>query len=75
MTSVWNSLNQSVLVNCWRYTGLSEKNVTTEFSSISEPLLDADFVEDFEQFIQAARIQNPMAIENFLNPANEDEWT
>ena len=57
-------------------TGLSEKNITNdlELSSISDSVPDADLVEDFEQFIRATRIQNPMAIENFLNPVNEDEW-
>ena len=64
------------VVNCWRHIGLSEENITlaNESSTIPEPPLDVDLLEDFEQFIQTARIQNPMPIENFLNPVNEDEW-
>ena len=35
--------------------------------------IDDEFVEDYQQFIQQARIENPMSIENFLHPIDEDD--
>ena len=35
--------------------------------------IDDEFVEDYQQFIQQARIENPMSIENFLDPIDEDD--
>lgn len=73
----WNSLDESVFANCWRHTGFTRENITEPFSepeSMQVPVdIDNEFVEDYQQFIQQARIENPMSIENFLDPIDEDD--
>ena len=73
----WNSLDESVFANCWRHTGFTRENIAEPFSepeSMQVPVdIDDEFVEDYQQFIQQARIENPMSIENFLDPIDEDD--
>ena len=74
--AAWNSLNESVFVNCWRHTGFTRENIAEPFLEPGPPPtpdVDVDFVEDYQQFVQQARIRNPMTIEDFLNPIDEDD--
>lgn len=66
----WNSLDQSIFANCWRYTGFTDENISEEPFTLP---IDTDFVQEYQQFIQQANIANPMTIKNFLDPVNEDE--
>ena len=69
----WDSLNQSVFINCWRYTRFISENID-EIPAASETIaeVDTEFVQEYQQFVQQARIENPMMIEDFLNSINED---
>lgn len=37
--------------------------------------MDAEFVEEFDRFIQSARIESAMSVENFLNPTMKHSFT
>ena len=53
MQGVWDSLNQSIFVNCWRYTRFTSENVDeipAAFEAIAE--VDAEFVQKYQQFVQ-----------------------
>jgi len=72
----WNSLEESVFANCWRHTGFTRENIAEPFPEpgpIQVPDIDSDFVQDYQQFVQQAGIRNPMEIEKFLYPTDEDD--
>jgi hypothetical protein len=66
--AAWRDLDQSVLVNCWKHTGIPSTD-----STILEALPPANdtFIREFAEFIQGLNIQNPMLPENYINPAEE----
>ncbi len=71
----WNSLDEPVFANCWRHTGFTRENIEEPFPEpepMQVPEIDTGFLEDYQHFVQQARIGNPMPIENFLNPIEED---
>ncbi len=73
--AIWNNLNPSVIANCWRHTGLLNTVITIPFSippMVNEEMVDAEFIADFNNFLQATNIQSAMTLNNFINPANED---
>ena len=37
--------------------------------------MDAEFVEEFDRFIQSAGIESAMSVENFLNPTMKHSFT
>jgi hypothetical protein len=75
----WNSLEESVFANCWRRTGFAGfEGDNFSADPVLQPMpmlddIDVDFVEDYQHFVQQARIQNPMSIDDFLNPIDEDD--
>jgi hypothetical protein len=72
--AAWNSIDQSVFVNCWRHTTL----LTNPEDCHTVPLtfLDDTAVSNSEitgLFSDLHLDSNPMAIKNFLNPEGEDD--
>jgi len=67
--AAWRDLDQSVLVNCWKHTGI----LSTDDSAVLEtlPTENDTFNREFIEFVQALNIQNPMSLENYINPAEE----
>ena len=77
ITAVWNTLDQSVFSNCWRHTGLLNISINTldlAIDSTLEGSMDAEFSAEFNRFIQSARIQSAMTLDDFLNPPTEDSF-
>ncbi len=55
--------------------GFTRENIEEPFPEpepMQVPEIDIGFLEDYQHFVQQARIGNPMPIENFLNPIEED---
>jgi hypothetical protein len=74
--AIWNNLNPSVIANCWRHTGLLNTATaappSTPPSTANEEATDAEFIADFNNFLQVTNIQSAMTLTDFISPANED---
>jgi len=74
-TGAWNNLDQSVIVNCWRHTGILSTNVESTPRPIEPALHDPNytaFITEFDHFIQTLNIQHPMSPEDFVSPTAEE---
>jgi DDE superfamily endonuclease/Tc5 transposase DNA-binding domain len=72
----WRNLNATVIQNCWRHTGLldsSDTSETSDTSDINVSVIDDGLREDYERLIVRANIKDAMAINDFLNPVEEEE--
>jgi DDE superfamily endonuclease len=71
--AAWNAIDQSVFVNCWRHTTLLQ----TGGPPIAPSTFADNAVSDSEinGLFSDLRLENPMSIENFLNPVGEDNST
>ena len=71
-------LDQSVFANYWRHTRLLNISINTLDLAIDltlEDSMDVEFSEEFNRFIQSARIQSAMTLDDFLNPPTENSFT
>jgi len=73
----WNSLEESVFANCWRRIGFAGfEGDSADPVLLLMLMLDdigIDFAEDYQHFVQQARIPNPISVDDFLNPIDEDD--
>src|SRR5437762_2338611 len=72
--SAWNDIPQSVFINCWKHTGLlpnpDDSMSATEVNSNSDlDPVQAEVHTEFDQFIKASDIAEPVLFEEFINPA------
>jgi uncharacterized protein CbrC (UPF0167 family) len=72
----WTNLDQSVLVNCWKHTGLLSHLPSQQLElQTTNDLLNDTLATEYNRTIALLGIQNAMSFENFLEPPNEDEFT
>ena len=78
----WTNMKSTVIQNCWRHTGLlSPIQTEREREAITETIatanivvqVDAELREDYNRFVARANIKEAIAIENFLNPVEEEK--
>jgi DDE superfamily endonuclease/Tc5 transposase DNA-binding domain len=70
----WMEIDESVFVNCWRHTCLlvAEHDAMETDDSELTPV-DQAFVEEYRDAVDYLGIRNAMPLDNFLNPAEEEE--
>lgn len=71
----WNNLDKSVIINCWRHTGILSTDDDSTPRPIDPVLQDPNytaFITEFDHFIQTLNIQHPMSPEEFVSPAPEE---
>ena len=68
--AAWSALNSSVIQNCWRHTGLI--NMTMESESVTDFITESGIMEDYQDFVDAANIKDPMMLDDFLNSVEEE---
>jgi len=69
----WNILENSTFVNCWKHTGiLGLKDDASEMTSAADEADDAELQEEYDQFVQVAKIQDAMSLNEFLKAEFEE---
>jgi hypothetical protein len=59
-------------LNCWRYTSILPSTNPVPPTPLTEQFLETQFQVNISQMIQDLHVENPMPINNFLNPIEED---
>ena len=69
----WMEIDESVFANCWRHTRLlvAEEHDTMATDELTP--VDQAFVEEYRDAVDYLGIRNAISLDNFLNPAEEEE--
>ena len=72
--NIWNKIDQSVIINCWRHTTLldpSEHDLDLDINALETNVVI--FEEEFNILLNALHIQNPVSVKDYIDCTEENQ--
>ena len=72
--AAWNKIDQSVIVNCWRHTGLlnpNERDLDLDINALQTDVVT--FEEEFSILLNALHVQDPVSANHYIDFTEENQ--